>query len=142
MPMTKTKQSLSATSREGDVLFDAKAYRGMLFGGKGFRASQDGTIDVLEKATGEVLHVAGFAGPREVSEAVRSAAEAQRSWAEITGPERGDVLRRFSSLVETHQKEIKEWIIRETGSIMGKACSRSKCRRAKASRPARSRPNL
>jgi benzaldehyde dehydrogenase (NAD) len=119
--MTKTKQSSSVRCRDGDILFDAKAHRGMLFGGKGFRASQDGTIEVLEKATGEILHVAGVAGPNEVSEAVRSAAEAQRSWAETPGPERGDVLRRFSALVDAHQNEIKEWIIRETGSIMGKA---------------------
>jgi benzaldehyde dehydrogenase (NAD) len=114
-------QAYSSKSNDRARLFESGDYRGMLVSGRGFRPSQDGTVEVLEKATGAVLHLAGVAAENEVSEAVRCAAQAQPAWSSAPGPTRSDVLRRFAALIEVHQNEIKEWIIRETGSVMGKA---------------------
>jgi benzaldehyde dehydrogenase (NAD) len=119
--VSTSEQLSTAKSDRRERLFDSGVYRGMLVSGKGFRKSRDGTVEVLEKATGGMLHIAGIAAAPEVSEAVRSAADMQPAWAGAAGTARGDVVRRFAALIETHQDELKEWIIRETGSVKGKA---------------------
>src|ERR1700736_2285301 len=59
-----------------------------------------GTADVTEKATGAKLGEIGIASPEDVSAAAAAAREAQKSWAKVPGPKRGDVLREFSRLLQ------------------------------------------
>jgi len=87
----------------------------------GWRTSGLGTADVIEKATGAKLGETGVASAEDVTAAAAAAREAQRSWARLTGPQRGDVLREFSRLTLVHGDEIAEALIRETGSIRAKA---------------------
>src|SRR5260370_38025725 len=47
--------------------------------------------------------------------------QAQKSWAKVPGPKRGDVLREFSRLLLAYSDEIADQIVRETGSIWAKA---------------------
>src|ERR1700724_677838 len=79
-----------------------------------------GTADVTEKATGAKLEEIGIASPEDVSAAAATAREAQKSWAKVPGPKRGDVLREFSRLLLAHSDEIADQIGRETGSIRAK----------------------
>src|SRR5258708_6194644 len=63
-------------------------------------AGQDpGTADVTEKATGAKLGEIGIASPEDVSAAAATAREAQKEWAKVPGPKRGDVLRELSRLI-------------------------------------------
>jgi benzaldehyde dehydrogenase (NAD) len=55
-----------------------------------------GTADVTEKATGAKLGEIGIASAEDVSAAAATARQAQKDWAKVPGPERGDVLREFS----------------------------------------------
>jgi benzaldehyde dehydrogenase (NAD) len=80
-----------------------------------------GTADVLEKATGAKLGETGIASAEDVSAAAAAARGAQKQWARLTGPMRGDVLREVSHLLLAHSKEIADQIVRETGSIRAKA---------------------
>src|SRR6202047_4673557 len=80
-----------------------------------------GTADVTEKATGAKLGEIGIASPEDVSAAAAAARQAQKSWAQVPGPKRGDVLREISRLLLARSDEIADQIIRETGSIRAKA---------------------
>jgi benzaldehyde dehydrogenase (NAD) len=93
--------------------------RGALYLGEFSPAER--TIEVLEKASGATLYVGALSTREEVAKAARIARQAQRGWGRAAPTVRGDVLRRFAALCDENTKEIAEWIIRETGSIPGKA---------------------
>jgi benzaldehyde dehydrogenase (NAD) len=93
--------------------------RGALYVGEFVPAAR--AVDVTEKATGAVLFSAAIATAAEVSRVARVALDAQAAWAAMPSVARGDVLRRFAALCESHAAEIGEWIVRETGSIPPKA---------------------
>src|SRR6267142_3635022 len=80
-----------------------------------------GTAVVIEKATGAKLGEIGIASAEDVAAAAAAARGAQRQWARLTGPSRGDVLREVSRLLLANSTEIADQIIRETGSIRAKA---------------------
>jgi hypothetical protein len=80
-----------------------------------------GTADVIEKATGAKLGEIGVASAEDVSAAVAAARKAQKEWAKLPAPNRGDVLREASCLMLAHSEEIADQLVRETGSIRAKA---------------------
>ncbi|MEU6998443.1 benzaldehyde dehydrogenase [Nonomuraea sp. NPDC046570] len=101
------------------TLLDPKIWSGSLFTGGWTEAL--GHRAVTEPATGAELGRAGIATPAEMAAACARAAAAQRAWAEISFEERAAVLRRAGALFERHANEIQDWLIREAGSIRGKA---------------------
>ena len=88
---------------------------------RGWQKPGLGTADVTEKATGAKLGVVGVASADDVSAAAAAACKAQKEWAKLPGPRRGDVLREVSRLMLAHSSEIGELLVRETGSIRAKA---------------------
>jgi benzaldehyde dehydrogenase (NAD) len=80
-----------------------------------------GTADVTDKATGAKLGEVGIASTEDVSAAAATARQAQKDWAKLPGPKRGDVLREFSRLLLEHSEEIANQLVRETGAIRAKA---------------------
>ncbi|RSS48782.1 aldehyde dehydrogenase family protein [Streptomyces sp. WAC07061] len=80
-----------------------------------------GTAPVVEPATGRTLATVGLAAPADVAEAAVRARAAQRDWAGATHLERAAVLRRAGDLFAAHADELREWLVRESGSIPGKA---------------------
>jgi benzaldehyde dehydrogenase (NAD) len=101
-------------------LVASDAWHGKIYSG-GWREAGLGIETVTEKATGTPLGHIGFGSAPDVSAAARTAFDAQKAWAEVPGPERGNVLRKFSDLVLKYGDEIAEQIVRETGSITPKA---------------------
>ena len=87
----------------------------------GWKNPGNGTVEVIEKATGARLETMGIASPKEVAEAAATARQAQKDWGNLSGPKRGDILREFSRLLLENAKEISEQLIRETGSMAAKA---------------------
>jgi benzaldehyde dehydrogenase (NAD) len=63
----------------------------------------------------------GIASAEDIAVAAESAHDAQKAWARLTGPQRGDVLREAARLVLAHAGELTEQLVRETGSIRAKA---------------------
>jgi benzaldehyde dehydrogenase (NAD) len=80
-----------------------------------------GAAPVLEKATGEPLGHAPVATAADVDAAVAAAVQAQPGWAAASYETRAGVLRRAAAALEERAGEIADLIVRETGSIRGKA---------------------
>ncbi|MFJ7269180.1 aldehyde dehydrogenase family protein [Streptomyces sp. NPDC099050] len=80
-----------------------------------------GTAPVLEPATGQTLATIDLAAPADVAEVAVRAHAAQRVWARATHLERAAVLRRAGDLFTAHADELRDWLVRESGSIPGKA---------------------
>ncbi|WP_067169608.1 benzaldehyde dehydrogenase [Microtetraspora niveoalba] len=102
------------------ALMDASIWTGSVFS-DGWTASRAGNAPVIEPATGSEIGRVGVAGPEDVAAAAASASKAQRDWAAASFEERAGVLRRAGRLFEEHAEEIQGWLIRESGSIPGKA---------------------
>jgi benzaldehyde dehydrogenase (NAD) len=76
---------------------------------------------VVEPATGEELGQVGLADADDVARATARAAEAQPAWAAASYEERARVLRQAGALWEQHAAEVRDWLVREAGSIPPKA---------------------
>jgi benzaldehyde dehydrogenase (NAD) len=79
------------------------------------------TLPVRDKATGETFASVGLAGADDVDVAVRSAAAAQHRWAAESYEVRAGLLRAAAALLHERADALTELIMRETGSIRGKA---------------------
>jgi benzaldehyde dehydrogenase (NAD) len=87
----------------------------------GWRAPSGGTIDVLEKATGEPLATVGLADATDVARAGKLAAAAQVEWAATSFEERAAILRRAADVLEAGAPDVIDWLVRETGEIRARA---------------------
>lgn len=80
-----------------------------------------GAAPVVEPATGRTLATLDLAAPADVAEAAVRARSAQQYWARATHLDRAAVLRRAGDLFAAHAEELRDWLVRESGSIPGKA---------------------
>ncbi|MFI9560908.1 benzaldehyde dehydrogenase [Nonomuraea endophytica] len=101
------------------TLLDPSTWTGRLFGGTWTPAAA--TAPVTEPATGARLGTIGLATPDDVAAAARRGRAVQPEWARTNFEERAAVLRRAGLAFEQHAAELHEWIMRESGSIRGKA---------------------
>lgn len=76
---------------------------------------------VTEPATGDTLGTVTLAAAEDVRPAVAAARGAQAAWARLPHFVRAGVLRKAGDLFAAHAEELREWIVRESGSIPGKA---------------------
>jgi benzaldehyde dehydrogenase (NAD) len=76
---------------------------------------------VVEPATGAELGRVGMAGVEDLVASAAQAAGAQREWAQVPFQERAAVLRRGGDAVQQHTDKLRDWLVRETGGIPGKA---------------------
>ncbi|WP_133915627.1 benzaldehyde dehydrogenase [Streptomyces sp. NBC_00582] len=76
---------------------------------------------VTEPATGEALGTVVLAAAADVAPAAEAARAAQREWARLPHFVRAGVLRKAGDLFAAHAEELRDWIVRESGSIPGKA---------------------
>jgi benzaldehyde dehydrogenase (NAD) len=87
----------------------------------GWVRSGAGDVPVMEPATGAELGRVGTASPDDIGAATQAAAQAQPAWARTSFEERAAVLRTAGRLFEEHAEEVHGWLMREAGSIPGKA---------------------
>ncbi|RYE96409.1 MAG: aldehyde dehydrogenase family protein, partial [Oxalobacteraceae bacterium] len=96
------------------------AWHGCIFNGE-WVPGNGGTLEIVEPATGRLLHEVGKADLADVAAAVAQAKKAQRAWA-ATGPrERAAVFHRAAQLMQARSAEAALLIARETGGILPKA---------------------
>ncbi|MFJ6894753.1 aldehyde dehydrogenase family protein [Streptomyces hokutonensis] len=76
---------------------------------------------VTEPATGDQLATVTLAAAEDIRPAVQAAGTAQTEWARVPHFVRAGVLRRAGDLFAAHAEELREWLVRESGSIPGKA---------------------
>ncbi|MDX2681951.1 aldehyde dehydrogenase family protein [Streptomyces sp. NY05-11A] len=76
---------------------------------------------VTEPATGDELGTVVLASGADVGPAAEAARAAQAEWARLPHFVRAGVLRKAGDLFAAHADELRDWIVRESGSIPGKA---------------------
>src|SRR5919206_832779 len=103
-------------------LLDEQVWTGSIFTGQ-WSSAVGGEAAVVEPATDEEIGRIGFAGPEDIARAAARAFEAQRDWARRSYEERAAVLRRAGALWEEHATEVEGWLVREAGSVPGKAAT-------------------
>lgn len=108
---------MTASAPVTDRLVDPAVFADRIHLDGAWAEAAGGTIEVLEKATGDVLATVGLANAADVARAAAGAECAQREWAALPHPERAAVLRRAGQLWEKHADEIMDWTVREVGSI-------------------------
>ncbi|MGP9017137.1 benzaldehyde dehydrogenase [Streptomyces sp. BR1] len=85
------------------------------------RTLSGGEYEVTEPATGESLGAVTLATADDVAAAVAEGRSAQPDWARSPHFARAAVLRRAGDLFAEHADELRGWLVRESGSIPGKA---------------------
>ncbi|MER6091929.1 aldehyde dehydrogenase family protein [Streptomyces bluensis] len=85
------------------------------------RTLSGGEYAVTEPATGETLATVTSASADDVGTATGQARAAQAAWARTPHFVRAGVLRRAGDLFTAHAEELRDWIVRESGSVPGKA---------------------
>lgn len=98
----------------------AENWRGKFYS-RGWRTGSGGSLLVREPATGEILDEVAAASPADVAEAAARAQAAQPAWAALAVAERARILRQAAAFLERHGDAVKEWIVRESGSVPAKA---------------------
>jgi benzaldehyde dehydrogenase (NAD) len=101
-------------------LLGAIAQQGQIFVGE-WKVGGDGARDVAAPASGVRIGSIGLASIDDLETAASRATDAQRSWAKLSHRKRAEVLRLAGSLWRMHEPEIRDWIVRETGGVAGKA---------------------
>jgi benzaldehyde dehydrogenase (NAD) len=104
------------------VSTEQRAWEGRIFLDGDFRSSSSGeTETVLDKAKQAPLGTVGAASADDVDAAVAGARAAQRTWAQEGYDVRAGILRAAAASLQARAGEFVEQIVRETGSIAGKA---------------------
>ena len=80
-----------------------------------------GPLPVREPATGMSLGEVGQASAEDMRRASAAAKEAQAAWAAHPLAERAPIFRKAAAFLENNAQDVKEWIVRETGSVPAKA---------------------
>lgn len=85
------------------------------------RPSAVRTLATVEKATGRELGRQALGAAADIDRAVAGAVAAQREWAVAGYDVRAALLRRVAARLTERAGEFADWIVRETGSVRGKA---------------------
>ncbi|MDO4919186.1 NAD-dependent succinate-semialdehyde dehydrogenase [Kocuria sp.] len=94
---------------------------GLLIDGEWRDASDGGTFDVENPATGEVLATLASATEEDSRAAMDAAANAQESWARTSPRERSEILRRAFDLVQEHAEDLALLMTLEMGKPLKEA---------------------
>ena len=98
------------------------AWDGKIFLDGAFRSPEGGaTLTVLDKAAQQPMGTVGVASGADLDAAVAAARAAQPEWAATPYDVRAGVLRAAAAALQARADEIAGLIVRETGSIRGKA---------------------
>ncbi len=108
---------MTATS-ESQVL---DAVRGRLFIGGEWIEGEDGTIDVRDPATGEVIKTIANASVADGVRALDAASEAQESWGRTPARVRGEILRKAFDLLQERKEEFALLMTLEMGKPLAEA---------------------
>ena len=84
-------------------------------------ADSGATLEVLDKATLQVIGTVPEMGRAETRRAIESAAAAWHDWAALTGKERGKVLRRWYELIVKHEMDLARIMTAECGKPLAES---------------------
>ncbi|MGV6811893.1 MAG: NAD-dependent succinate-semialdehyde dehydrogenase [Brevirhabdus sp.] len=114
--MLATKTDLASMLKDPGLLAP-KAY----VAGEWIDADDGSTFDVINPARGDVVAKVTDLGRAEVARAISAAEAAQKGWAEWTGKERAQVLRRWFDLMMENQDDLATILTAEMGKPFAEA---------------------
>ncbi|MFD1214339.1 NAD-dependent succinate-semialdehyde dehydrogenase [Arthrobacter sp. GCM10027362] len=106
-------------AREAELL--AKVPTGLLINGEWRDASDGGTFDVIDPATGNVLATLASATSEDALAALDAADKVQAAWARTAPRERAEILRRGFELVTERAEDFALLMTLEMGKPLGEA---------------------
>ncbi|TDL40303.1 NAD-dependent succinate-semialdehyde dehydrogenase [Kocuria rosea] len=104
----------------------AKTPTGLLINGQWREASDGGTFEVENPATGEVIATMASATRADSQAAMDAAADAQESWARTPARERSEILRRAFDLVQERAEDLALLMTLEMGKPLAEAAGEVK----------------
>ncbi|WP_197412737.1 MULTISPECIES: NAD-dependent succinate-semialdehyde dehydrogenase [Kocuria] len=125
--MSITEKARTATGmKERIEAVLAATPTGLLIGGQWREASDGGTFEVENPATGEVLATMASATREDAQAAMDAAADAQESWARTPARERSEILRRAFDLVQERAEDLALLMTLEMGKPLAEAAGEVK----------------
>jgi aldehyde dehydrogenase (NAD+) len=76
---------------------------------------------ILDPATGKTIGKAPSSGAKEIHAAVAAAKEAQRGWAAVPAPRRGEILFQVARVMEARKQELGRIVTSEMGKVKAEA---------------------
>ncbi|MUN63968.1 aldehyde dehydrogenase family protein [Kocuria sediminis] len=120
--MSITDQAATAADLQDRVTaLLAKTPTGLLIGGQWRAASDGGTFEVENPATGQVIATMASATREDAQAAMDAAAAAQESWARTPARERSEILRRAFDLVQERAEDLALLMTLEMGKPVAEA---------------------
>lgn len=84
-------------------------------------AGSEGTIDVINPATGELVGQVPALGRHETQAAIKAAADAYVLWRQRTAKDRSQIMRRWYDLIMTHQEDLAVIMTAEQGKPLAES---------------------
>ena len=91
---------------------------GHFIDGKSVSGATSRTKDIFNPNTGEVQAKVKMASAAELDAAVKSAAKAQKDWAQINPQKRARIMFAYKNLVEAHMDELAALLSSEHGKVL------------------------
>ncbi|WP_206064065.1 NAD-dependent succinate-semialdehyde dehydrogenase [Kocuria rosea] len=125
--MSTTDKAPAATGMKDRIAAVlAKTPTGLLINGQWREASDGGTFEVENPATGEVIATMASATRADSQAAMDAAADAQESWARTPARERSEILRRAFDLVQERAEDLALLMTLEMGKPLAEAAGEVK----------------
>lgn len=113
--------TITAPTASTEAALLEKIPTGLFIGGKWVDASDGGTFDVNDPATGKTLLTIASATPEDGKAALDAAVAAQESWAATPARTRGEILRRAWELLQERKDEVALLMTLEMGKPLAEA---------------------
>src|SRR6476661_5520525 len=113
--------SAEAVTHQREAALLASVPTGLLIGGQWVDASDGGTFDVHDPATGEVLATLASATSQDAVAALDAADAAQASWARTAPRVRSEILRRAFDLITERAEDFARLMTLEMGKPLAEA---------------------
>ncbi|MGE0241967.1 MAG: NAD-dependent succinate-semialdehyde dehydrogenase [Parvibaculaceae bacterium] len=94
---------------------------GLFINGQWRQARDQRVVEVIDPASEERIGAVPFAGPQDLDEALRAAADASGAWAATSGWERSKLLRRIADGLRDHAEAAAKMMVRECGKPLAEA---------------------
>ena len=79
------------------------------------------TLSIIDPSNEQVVTTVAMADVEEADRAIQRAAQASRSWRAVTPADRARLLRRFSEVVDSHNEELAQLEVANSGHTIGNA---------------------
>ncbi|MGA2293871.1 MAG: aldehyde dehydrogenase family protein [Acidimicrobiales bacterium] len=79
------------------------------------------TLSIINPSNEQVVTTVAMADVEEADRAIQRAAQASRSWRAVTPADRARLLRRFSEVVDSHNEELAQLEVANSGHTIGNA---------------------